>query len=300
MTAKTATAAGYRFALNPIQWMATDDGWLDPGLAPAPRALLKAVREAGYEAIHAQIPAGWSVDDYRAALEEAGLKPAPGYFPVGFPEHGISAEAAVEAARVMAADFARLGLSEMFLGPKMSAVRLARPAIGAPDEAVSLEAAIALFDRISAAVLAEGIYGAFHPHIAAIGETEAEARQFLDNIPARQMGFGPDTGHLAWAQADFIGMVSAYRDRTPVVHVKDCLLSVRDRAQAAGLDYKATVRSGMWAEPGLGELDLVAMIHALGPDFAGWLIAEVDRPGMPPAESARVSAAWLGALKRPQ
>ena len=36
-----------RLALNPIQWMASDDGWLDPSKAPERQELLSLVKQDG-------------------------------------------------------------------------------------------------------------------------------------------------------------------------------------------------------------------------------------------------------------
>ena len=49
-----------RIALNPIQWMASDDGWLDPSLAPEREELLGLIKKAGFDAVMAEVPAGHS------------------------------------------------------------------------------------------------------------------------------------------------------------------------------------------------------------------------------------------------
>ncbi|WP_105382984.1 sugar phosphate isomerase/epimerase family protein [Neorhizobium alkalisoli] len=301
MTEPFLASGGYRFALNPMQWFATEDGWLDPTKGPAPRDLLKEIARSGFQAVHAQVPAGWTIKEYKNALEDAGLQPAPGYLSMALPEHGVEMEATLEMARTSAAQQAQLGLTDMFIATRMTkdAPRVTRPGVGAEFDESRFALIFDLVDRASSILKEEGIRAALHPHIGTWIETEAETRHLLDNISSDQLGFGPDTGHLSWAGADVIGLITDYRDRTRVVHVKDCRLSVRDAARTTGMTYQETVVSGLWAEPGTGELDLAGMIAALGSDFDGWLIAEVDFPTLPPFECARVSAEWLAKLRRP-
>ena len=52
----------------------------------------------------------------------------------------------------------------------------------------------------------------------------------------------------------------------------------------------------MWAEPGAGDLDLDGLIAGLGETFDGWIIIEVDRPALPPFDSAQASARWARKL----
>jgi inosose dehydratase len=300
MTDSQFASGGYRYALNPIQWFATEDGWLDPTKGPTPRDLLKEIARSGFHAVHAQVPAGWTTEDYQNALKDAGLQPAPGYLSMALPEHGVDIATTLETARTSATQQAQLGLTDMFISTRMTkdAPRVKRPGVGAEFDEARFVMIFDLVERASAILKEEGVKAALHPHIGTWIESEAETRRLLDNISSDQLGFGPDTGHLSWAGADIIGLMSDYRDRTRVVHVKDCRLSVRDAAKAAGKSYQETVVSGLWAEPGTGELDLEGMLAALGPDFDGWLIAEVDFPTLPPFECAQASAEWLADLRR--
>ena len=54
-----------RIALNPIQWMASDDGWLDPSKAPERKQLLSLIKQSGFDAVMAEVPADWTVGQYR-------------------------------------------------------------------------------------------------------------------------------------------------------------------------------------------------------------------------------------------
>jgi sugar phosphate isomerase/epimerase len=160
-----------------------------------------------------------------------------------------------------------------------------------------VERLVEVVRAVAETTLAAGVRSAFHSHVGSWVETEAETRRVLDAVDGRRLGFCPDTGHLAWADADVARLIADYAPRVAAVHVKDCRLSVARRARAERLTYQQTVMAGLWAEPGRGELELTEMLARLPADFAGWLIVEVDRPDIPDAfESARASAAWMARL----
>ena len=286
-----------RVALNPIQWMATPDAWVDPAIAPALPDLLALTAKAGFSAIHAQVPTGWAVADYARALADAGLAPAPGYLSLPLPGEEAALPDLLDQARRMAADHAALGLADMFVAARMQkgTPRVLHPAVGHGFDAARFDRLVAQISAVAAVLAAEGIHAALHPHIGTWIETEAETRAMLDSVGARILGFGPDTGHLSWAAADLAGLIADYRDRIRVLHVKDCNQSRCRAAVAAGLSYQETVLTGIWAEPGTGELDLTGLLSGLGAGFDGWLIAEVDFPTLPPFECAKACAAWFGA-----
>lgn len=287
-----------RIALNPIQWMATDDGWLDPSKAPEPEQLLTLVKKAGFEGIMAAVPAGWSAERYQSLAGDLGLALAPGYFPCRSDgRDGAEAQVLADAAAI-ARQHAELGLTDIGLGLGMSkeAPRVLHPAQGYEPDPARLAAVTALIGRISEVMRAEGVRPALHPHVGTWVETAGEGRAVLDTLSPDELGFLPDTGHLAWAGADVRALIAGYPGRVPFVHVKDCRLSVAARGRDEGWGYQQTAVAGLWVEPGRGELPLVEILGALGDDFAGWLMVEVDKPDIAdPYESAVVSAAWMHA-----
>jgi inosose dehydratase len=289
---------GSRLALNPIQWMATDDGWLDPSKAPETPELLSLVKKAGFDGVMAAVPAGWSGKQYAELVAETGLELAPGYFVCRSDGADGKADEVVENAAQVARQQAELGLDVIGLGLSMGTAeaRLAHPAQGTDRKDERLGAITDLIGRIATAMGAEGVRPAIHPHVGTWVETSDEGRAVLEAISADQLGFLPDTGHLAWAGVDVRALISDYADRVPFVHVKDCRLSVAAEGRAGDWDYKKIVRAGLWVEPGRGELPLVEILGALGNDFGGWLMVEVDKPDIAdPYESAVTSATWMRA-----
>jgi len=285
-----------RIALNPIQWLASDDGWLDPSKRPESERLLTMIRDAGFSGVMAEVPPGWSAQQYLDTTGRLGLGLAPGYFVCRSDGQDGARDEVIAAASAAARQQAELGQRDLGVGFAMgkNAVRVQRPAQGCHADDERLAAVQSLVAEVSEAMLAEGVRPALHPHVGTWVETEDEGRHLLDALAPDQLGFLPDTGHLAWAGADVGGLMADYADRVPFVHVKDCRLTVAARGREAGWTYQQTVLAGLWAEPGRGELPLLDILGALGADYGGWLIVEVDRPDIAdPYESAKASASWM-------
>lgn len=289
---------GSRLALNPIQWMASEDGWLDPSLAPELAEQLALVKKSGFDGVMAAVPTDLGVSQYRELVADAGLTLAPGYFVCRSDGRDGTEADVLASARQVALQHAELGIADVGLGMgmKKEAVRVLHPGQGYDADASRLASVTELLGKIAEVMTAEGVRPALHPHIGTWVETDAEGRAVLEAIAPEKLGLLPDTGHLAWAGVDVRALISDYADRVPFVHVKDCRLSIAAQGRSEDWDYRKIVRAGLWAEPGRGELPLVEILDALGNDFTGWLMVEVDKPDITdPYESAVASATWMKA-----
>ncbi len=290
--AQSAGALARRVALNPLAWILREDGveLLDRDRLPG---VLGEVRAAGFDAVMADVPADLSVTEYRALLDDAGLRPAPGYFAAAFEDTGALPEI-LDSARRSAAEQAELGLTEVFVAGAMVPARLALPGVGAGFDEGRLATFTANLGGVALAMVAEGVRPCFHPHVGTLVEIEREVRFLLDHSDPRLLDFGPDTGHLFWAGMDPEVVIGDYADRVGAVHVKDVHRAVRAQAREDRVDYgEATFGRHLWTEPGRGDVDLTAVIDVLH-DHTGWWVVEVDVPDRTtPARSAALSAAWV-------
>ncbi|MET7662726.1 sugar phosphate isomerase/epimerase [Streptomyces sp. NPDC005349] len=285
-----------KLALNPIQWMATEDGWLDPALAPVPGDLLAMVKRAGFDSVMAAVPNGLDPKRYAALVDQAGLGLAPGYFVCRSDGSQAGTTEVLAQAVATAREHAELGLTQIGLGLAMTkgSSRILRPAQGTGPDADRLAALTDLIGQIGEAMRPYGVRPSIHPHVGTWIETEEETRAVLDALSGDVVGFLPDTGHLAWAGADVAGLVADYADRIPFLHIKDCRPEAVERGRANEWGYQETVVNGLWVEPGRGGLALADIVGRLPDDFDGWLMVEVDRPDIAdPYESAVASAAWM-------
>jgi inosose dehydratase len=288
------------FALNPLQWLATDDGWLDFQKRLPLETLLREVSRLGFAALHAEVPAGMSVAAYREALAAAGIVPAPGYLSAAL--DNVDERGAIAARAASLAETHReLGLTEMFVAATMGpeAPRVATPAVGAfADEARLAEIARTL-ELVGREASKHGVTTCLHQHVGTWIETEDEYEWLLDRLDPEHIALGPDSGHLAWAGIDPCELVRRHRDRVRAAHLKDIRLDVARSTRGTDMTYKQVVARGLWAEPGLGDLDLDDFLAALPDGFAGWIVVEVDKPSLPsPEESVAASARWVASVGR--
>jgi inosose dehydratase len=284
--------ANLKIGLNPLPWVLTPSGF-DLSV-PVLRTAFSEIATTQFRAIKADPPPGMNAAQYRQLLAEYGLQPAPGYFSANF--HSEAADDIVEAAKRHAGMQTELGNTEVFVGAKLTPERMEHPAIGFGGDEAILRRVIDGLGAAAAAITAEGVTPALHPHVGSTVETEPEVRAVLDAIPASDLSFGPDTGHLAWAGMTPSMIMADHADRIAATHLKDVHLDQADEARAADADYMvATVRDfTVWTEPGRGDVDLLAALDTLPSTFPGWVIVEVDVPeASTNLESTQLSAAWV-------
>lgn len=282
-----------RMAYNPLSFVLTAEGF-KPELAPPLPQILNIVREAGYDGIHSDIPAGMTPKAYLDLLAEHQLVPAPGYFQSQFDNQETLA-ATIETARRLAADHAQLGLNRIFIAEQFGAEprRIDIPAQGVADDAERLSRIADGLAQVAQVMAGEGIVPCLHAHVGTRIETVEETEFVLDRIGSDILLVGPDTGHLSWAGADLNAFLARHAGRVGAVHIKDYRRDVAARINAEGQGYHAAGAAHIWTEPGRGSIDLEAALAALA-GFDGWFIVEVDIADQPTVpESAIVAARWL-------
>jgi inosose dehydratase len=282
-----------RMAYNPLSFVLTAEGF-KPELAPPLPQILSIVREAGYDGIHSDIPAGMTPKAYLDLLAEHHLAPAPGYFQSQFDNQETLA-ATIETARRLAADHAQLGLNRIFIAEQFGADprRIDIPAQGVAGDAERLSRIADGLAQVAQAMAGEGIVPCLHAHVGTRIETVEETEFVLDRIGSDILLVGPDTGHLSWAGADLNAFLTRHAARVGAVHIKDYRRDVAARINAEGQGYHAAGAAHIWTEPGRGSIDLEAALAALA-GFDGWFIVEVDIADQPTVpESAVVAAQWL-------
>lgn len=286
-------------ALNPLQWVASPDGWIDPSLAPTLETRLQTIAEAGFTSIQSDIPVGMSAREFADTLGAFGITPGPGYLPVRLPEEQPDVDdasaATAEKARRLADAHAELGIPVAYLAMGMAkdAPRVAHPGVGYDHDQDRLERVRDLLAETAEIFTARGVRPAFHPHVGTWAETEADTRFVLGTVDDSILGFGPDIGHLAWAGADVTALLTDFGDRIAGVHVKNFRPEVIEQGRAEGWDYRATVRAGLWVEPGLGADTIQSVLSVLPDGWPGTVMIEVDRGAQStPEESIALCGRW--------
>ena len=308
-----------RVALNPIQWVNlkadpsdpdSEDLWLfaEPAFRHDYPGVLAQVRASGFSAVMMEVLDTQTLQSYERMVADAGLVLAPGYASFALPEdHGMllapgSAEEVrwYDGIRRKAEESAYFGLDTVFLSPEMSWApgtrrTLEQTAVGADFDGSRLDRLIDVLGTAAEVLREEGVRAGLHNHVGTWIETEEEIERVLAAIPASLLGASFDIGHLAWAGIDPVRMLRRHTDRLVDLHIKDLDLTVAAASRAEPTSYNAAVDRGLFREPGLGDLDLDAVLAALPDGWDGWLIVEVDRASMDPRASAEVSWAWIEA-----
>ena len=141
----------------------------------------------------------------------------------------------------------------------------------------------------------EGMPIAYHPHMGAAIETEAEVDRFMDHT-GEALQLLCDTGHLAFAGGDAGRLVERHHRRIGHVHAKDVRRSVIDGIDRAAESFLDAVVKGAFTVPGDGDLDFGAIVARLASvGYQGWFVveAEQDPVANPPLAMARKGHAEL-------
>lgn len=284
-------------AFNPITWLVGPQGW-DHDRMPPIDQVFATLRNAGFSAVHAEVPANGDEKSYRKALELSGLSPAPGYFQGRFDDH--EALNATRGAALRAAEFhASLGLDRIFIAElaNVDPARSAHPGTGAGFDQSRLARIAENLDHVAEAMANLGVSPCLHPHVGSFIETEEEIEFVLANTGGALL-FGPDTGHLAWAGMDPDVVIQRHVSRVGAVHLKDLHGSAAQAGLRSGASYDEIANlNHLWTEPGRGDVDFDRVFAALS-SFSGWYVIEVDKADLPSVEeTVEVSARWATAMR---
>ena len=142
---------------------------------------------------------------------------------------------------------------------------------------------------------AEGIPLAYHHHMAAPIETEAE----LDLLMAHSGAALPllyDAGHMAFAGGDVLRVIDKHHPRISHVHTKDVRRGVVDGLDRNRESFLDAVIKGVFTVPGDGSLDFENIVKRLASyGYEGWFVVEAEQDPVknPPSRMAKVGHAEL-------
>jgi len=302
------------FALNAIQWINVKEDpddldsaslwrFADPSFVAEYPGVLAEIRRAGFDATMLEVLDTQTLQNYAAMVEESGLRLAPGYVQVPLAsEHGGRLERGsferihwFDGVRRKAEESNYFGLSTIFLAAEVNqdAIRWQRPAVGHDFSQDRLDELTDLIDEAVDVLNAEGVRPGLHNHVGTWIETQHEYEHVLQAIDASRLGASFDIGHLEWAGIEAKQAIADWADRVQDLHLKDLDLDLARRSREEGIGYERATDLGLYREPGLGQIDLVDTLSALPDGFGGWIIIEVDRASMDPAQSAQYTARWV-------
>lgn len=134
---------------------------------------------------------------------------------------------------------------------------------------------------------AQGMPIAYHHHMAAAVETEAELDLLMKHSSVPLLF---DAGHMAFAGGDVMRVIENHHARISHVHTKDIRRDVVDGLDRSRESFLDAVIKGAFTVPGDGDLDFEAIVKALaGHGYEGWFVIEAEQDPVlnPPLEMAR-------------
>lgn len=136
----------------------------------------------------------------------------------------------------------------------------------------------------------QGMPLAYHHHMAAAIETEAELDLFMkhsgEGIPLLF-----DAGHMAFAGGDVLRVIDKHHSRISHVHTKDVRMAVIDGLDRTKESFLDAVVKGAFTVPGNGSLDFETIVKRLATyGYEGWFVVEAEQdPKLnPPLEMAKI------------
>lgn len=133
---------------------------------------------------------------------------------------------------------------------------------------------------------AEGMPIAYHHHMAAVVETEAELDLLMKHSSVPLLF---DAGHMAFGGGDIFRVIENHHARIAHVHTKDIRQGVVDGLDRTSESFLDAVIKGAFTVPGDGSLDFEAIVKALADKgYEGWFVieAEQDPKANPPLDMA--------------
>lgn len=133
----------------------------------------------------------------------------------------------------------------------------------------------------------QGMPVAYHHHMAAAVETEAELDLLMKHSSVPLLF---DAGHMAFAGGDVMRVIDNHHARITHVHTKDIRREVVDGLDREKESFLDAVIKGAFTVPGDGSLDFEAIVRALAAKgYEGWFVVEAEQDPVknPPLEMAR-------------
>lgn len=119
-----------------------------------------------------------------------------------------------------------------------------------------------------------GMQQAFHPHVGALIQDDAETRAVLEHTDTRLV---LDPAHLTLGGSDPAALVRSHSDRIGLVHLKDVDAAAAERLRRGDITLMRAVQQGLFPPLGHGTVPLAEIIGALEQARPGlWYVLEQD------------------------
>ncbi|NGX42693.1 MAG: hypothetical protein K940chlam7_00977, partial [Chlamydiae bacterium] len=152
-------------------------------------------------------------------------------------------------------------------------------------------------EQMAQRVRERGFVSAYHHHMGTVIQTKEDIDKLMQQT--RTLGLLLDTGHLAYAEADPLGVLREHISRVTHVHCKSVRPSVLRQKLKEDSSFFSAVVDGVFTVPGDKEqpsseeaIDFAQVIKTLvAADYSGWVVMEAEQD---PSKADPFTYAQLG------
>ena len=146
-------------------------------------------------------------------------------------------------------------------------------------------------NEISKMMMDEGMPLAYHHHMGTVIENESETIRLIENTND-DVKLLIDTGHMLFAQGNFVKLAENFSERLIHVHCKDIRKEVLDESLKNDSTFRQAFLDGAFTVPGDGCIDYVPFLKVLkNKNYNGWLVVEAEQD---PAKANPLKYAKIG------
>ncbi len=287
-----------KLGIAPIAW--SNDDLPELGGDTPLETCLSESKAAGFSGVETGGKFPTTVPALRAALDGHGLKLASGWSSGTLQDNDLEAEK--EQAQAQLTLFRELDAPCLVYGETAGTIQNRREVPLNRRRTLDEEEIRDYGKRLTAFAefcAGQGVPLAFHHHMGTAIENEQDLDLLMAHTGAA-VRLLYDTGHLAFAGADPLGVVDKHGGRIVHVHCKDVRQGVIDGLDRDSESFLDAVLQGAFTVPGDGALDFGAIVQRLADQgYEGWFVveAEQDPAKAPPYEYAVIGHRTLsGAL----
>jgi sugar phosphate isomerase/epimerase len=233
------------------------------------QTILTRVRKTGYEAIEMGTPVGFTNEEYKAAVDQAGIK--------------VLTAGRLDYPVLLGKDYsAKIKECKVLGAPNVMVPNIDRLVLGNPDE---LKKFIRCLNRAGKALRDEGLYLSYHNHAVDFTKINGKTifEQILEGTDPNYVFIEPDTHWIQAGGGHVITWLKRLKSRIFVVHFKDYAIDQYSDHTFLECTHR------IFAEVGEGNLNWPGIIRECLDQKIEWCSVEQDVTQRPAYESIAIS-----------